>query len=249
MATRLCRPSPRLSWAGTRLGRSASREPGTEIPAVWTRPVRTPGTVTPVRSARWPAGSRPDRTGHAPRAASQAAQLTARYPDYSHPGRLEPGIGLEAPLVADYQASPDGQHVAPVVCSARLTPDRIHARVEHVKPADAHGLSRCLQEWLRPRHAHPIAVGRNRVRGHRVSDAGVHEHQVDVDDSAQGVKVAVTTILADGHSEHRMSETCIKQPAGKALVPAGVVRLPTPMATTPGASSSTSPPSTCSRAE
>ena len=50
-----------------------------------------------------------------------------------------------------------------VIALARLTPDRIDARVNNPEPVDAHSVRGRFQERLWPGHPHPGNPGRDRA--------------------------------------------------------------------------------------
>ena len=133
----------------------------------------------------------------------------------------------------------DGQGVVAVVPLLALGGHRVEAGVDQPQPVDAHGRAaaasrngcgRLDRPARRRRRVGPVSAAS------RCGDVGVHHHRVDVDHGADGVQVHGGPVLVDRHGQHGVRQAQRRTPSGPvARHRPGVVRSPTPTASTPSA--------------
>ena len=200
------------------------------------------------------------RAGHAPRTAAARSQLGAGDGDHLDAGLAPAGRWSRCcarrppPAAAPARACCCRRPTA----RARRSPGR--ARCRCGAPGRCPSASAAAsRNGRRRRHLeHDVAVasvrrrlgGGHGVRPQRVGDVGVDHHLVDVDHRDDGVEVHGGPLLGDRHRQHGVRDAGRRTPAGRTARHrrAWCARRRRPRST-PGPSSSTSPPSTCSSAQ
>ena len=191
---------------------------------------------------------------HAARPAAARAQLRAGDADDLDAGLLEAVVGLVVALVGDGDARCEGEGVVAVVPLLALGGDRVEAGVDLVQRVDLHRLGSGHQERLgRRRRARSRSVSsspRSRTVtacAIRVSATLGYITTLSMSTIVQTVsRCMVARSCAIGTASTVWARSAWNTCRDSRSTPAGVVRSPTPTAMTPGESSRTSPPSTCS---
>ena len=240
----------RQAWACRRLWAGRPRRGPPVLGRLGEARLFSPSRCWTRRCWRLCGGLPADRARHAPGPAPAAGKLTARHRDDLDSRGLQRRVGVHVALIGDHNPRRDRQHVAAVVPLPAARRDRIHAGIDDLEPVDPHGLRGGLQEWLGRDTRNTPGPSARTVIACAVSVYAAAGNMTTVSTSTIVQTVSRCTdsrCRAIGTARTVCASPASNMRRARRSTPAGAVRQPVPTATTPGASSSTSPPSSVSR--